>query len=145
MLYTEMTKKAIRLAYEAHQGQSDKCGIPYVFHPYHLAEQMETEAEICTALLPDVVEDTGCTLDDLRAEGFTEEIISAVSHMTHEKGTPYLDYVRAMRSDPIARKVKLADLKHNSTLERLDQPAEKDLKRREKYLKAMDILMGNAT
>ena len=143
--YTPLTKKAMQICFKAHKDQLDKGGLPYVFHPFHLAEQMDTEAEICTALLHDVVEDTGCTLDDLRAEGFTEEIISAVSHMTHEKGTPYLDYVRAMRSDPIARKVKLADLKHNSTLERLDQPAEKDLKRREKYLKAMDILMGNAT
>jgi len=141
--YTPLTKKAMRICFEAHKDQLDKSGMPYVFHPFHLAEQMDTEAEICTALLHDVVEDTDITLDDLRNEGFPEDILSAIFHMTHKDLTPYLDYVRAMRSDPIASKVKLADLKHNSTLERLDHPSEKDLKRREKYLKAIEILTEN--
>ena len=70
--YTALTRKAMRICYAAHEGQMDKSGVPYVFHPIHLAEQMETEEEICTALLHDVVEDTKWTLKELEAEGFSD-------------------------------------------------------------------------
>ena len=76
--YTALTRKAMRICYAAHEGQMDKSGVPYVFHPIHLAEQMETEEEICTALLHDVVEDTKWTLKELEAEGFPTGVLEAV-------------------------------------------------------------------
>ena len=70
MIYTEQTKKAMKLCFEAHKEQVDKCGMPYVFHPYHLAEQMTDEDTVVAALLHDVVEDTEYTLEDLKEIGF---------------------------------------------------------------------------
>lgn len=140
MIYTELTKKAMKLCFEAHKDQKDKSGLPYVHHPFHLAEQMETEDTTIVALLHDVVEDTEYTLDDIRAMGFPERIIEALSYMTHDSAVPYLDYVAKIKENPIATAVKLADLKHNSDLSRLAVVDEKALKRVEKYSKAMKIL-----
>ncbi len=143
MIYTELTVKAMHIAYNAHSGQTDKNGMPYIFHPFHLAEQMHTESEICTALLHDVAEDTDITIEKL-AEDFPEEITDALKLLTHDKNIDYFDYVREIKTNPIARKVKLADLKHNSDLSRMTAsgivPSEKDIRRREKYLKAIEIL-----
>lgn len=113
MIYTPLTNKAMRTAYNAHHGQLDYNGIPYIFHPIHLAEQMEEEISCCAALLHDVVEDTAVTLDDLRRE-FPEEVVAVVALLTHKPGVDYFDYVRAIKQNPIAKKVKLADLAHNS-------------------------------
>ena len=140
MLYTEMTKKAIRLAYKAHQGQTDKCGIPYVFHPYHLAEQMDTEETITAALLHDVVEDTDVTMEDLEIEGFPPAVLKALALLTHDPAVPYMEYVAALKADPIARAVKIADLIHNSDLSRMDEVNERDLVRVGKYQKALQLL-----
>ena len=140
MLYTEMTKKAIRLAYKAHQGQTDKCGIPYVFHPYHLAEQMDTEETITAALLHDVVEDTDVTMEDLEKEGFPPAVLKALALLTHDPAVPYMEYVAALKADPIARAVKIADLIHNSDLSRMDEVNERDLVRVGKYQKALQLL-----
>ena len=143
IIYTELTVKAMHTAYNAHSGQTDKNGVPYIFHPFHLAEQMDTEAEICTALLHDVAEDTDITLSQL-AEIFPEDIINALRLLTHDKSVDYFEYVRQIKTNPIAKKVKLADLRHNSDLSRMSAsgitPSEKDIKRREKYLKAIEIL-----
>ena len=114
--------------------------MPYVYHPFHLAEQMDDEYSTCVALLHDVVEDTDITLDDLRRNGFPEEVIEALSLMTHNDDVPYLDYVRAMKDNPIARKVKLADLAHNSDLTRLDEVDDKAIERVNKYKQAIFIL-----
>ena len=140
MIYTSETKKALKLCFEAHKNQLDKSGMPYVFHPFHLAEQMDTEEATVVALLHDVVEDTDYTLEDLKNLGFSEAVISAIALMTHEEGAEYMDYVKKIKNNEIARKVKLADLKHNSDLSRLDIVDEKALKRREKYLKAIELL-----
>ena len=140
MIYTSETKKALKLCFEAHKNQLDKSGMPYVFHPFHLAEQMDTEEATVVALLHDVVEDTDYTLEDLKNMGFSEAVISAIALLTHEEGAEYMDYVKKIKNNEIARKVKLADLKHNSDLSRLDIVDEKALKRREKYLKAIEIL-----
>ena len=113
MIYTPLTKAAMEIAYQAHHGQFDKSGVPYIFHPIHLAEQMDDEYSCCVALLHDTVEDTDVTLEELKAV-FPKEVTDAVALMTHEKGTDYFDYVRAIKGNPIARKVKLADLAHNS-------------------------------
>ena len=93
MLYTPLTNKALRLAYAAHHGQTDKCGQPYIFHPYHLAEQMTDEVSTCAALLHDVAEDTSLTIEELERE-FPREVTDAVRLLTHEEGTDYFDYVR---------------------------------------------------
>ena len=140
MIYTEKTKKALRLCFEAHKDQRDKSGMPYVFHPFHLAEQMDTEETTILALLHDVVEDTAYTLEDIREMGFGEAVEKALALLTHDDATEYMDYVRAIKDDPMAKAVKLADLRHNSDLTRLDTVTEAALKRREKYLKALALL-----
>ena len=140
MIYTEQTKKAMRLAYEAHAGQWDKSGVPYVFHPLHLAEQMPDEDCTVAALLHDVVEDTGTTLEDLRRAGFPPRALEAVALLTHDEAEPYLDYVARLKQNPVARTVKLADLRHNSDLRRVDRVTEKDLARVEKYAAAIRLL-----
>ena len=140
LLYTDLTKKAMEICWKAHKDQLDKSGMPYVFHPFHLTEQMETEAEICVALLHDVAEDSDMTLEDIRAAGFPDEVLEALRLLTHDDETPYLEYVRSLKDNPLARKVKLADLKHNSTLERLPVVTDKDLQRFEKYQNAIRIL-----
>jgi (p)ppGpp synthase/HD superfamily hydrolase len=140
MIYTPMTKKALTLCFQAHKDQLDKSGIPYVFHPFHLAEQMTDEETTIAALLHDVVEDTDYTFADLAAMGFPETVIDALRLLTHGADVPYMDYVARIKPNPIARAVKLADLRHNSDLSRLDAPDEKALRRREKYLEAMALL-----
>ena len=140
MIYTELTKKALKLCFEVHKNQLDKSGMPYVFHPFYLATQMSDE--ICTvcALLHDVVEDSDYTLDDIQKLGFPSEVTDALSKLTHDAATPYMEYVREIRTNPIAKKVKLADLMHNSDLSRLDTVDEKALKRIEKYKMAIELL-----
>ena len=140
MIYTDKTKKAMKLCYEAHKDQVDKTGVPYVFHPFHVAEQMTSEASTIVALLHDVVEDTDYTLDDIANQGFGKEIVEAVALMTHEDDVPYLDYVARLKDNPIAREVKLADLAHNSDLSRLGEIDEETRQRLEKYEKAKAIL-----
>ena len=140
MIYTKQTKKAMRLAFEAHQGQLDKCGIPYVYHPLHLAEQMPDEDCTVAALLHDVVEDTDYSLEDLRRMGFPPRALEAVALLTHDPAEPYLDSVARVKQNPVARTVKLADLRHNSDLTRLDTVTERDLARVEKYAAALRLL-----
>ena len=140
MIYTDNTKKAMKLCFKAHKDQVDKSGMPYVFHPFHVAEQMTDEATTIVALLHDVVEDTDYTLEDIAAEGFGEDILKAVALMTHEDDVPYLDYVAKLKDNPIARAVKLADLAHNSDLSRIGEIDEETKRRLEKYKKAKDIL-----
>lgn len=139
MIYTDLTKKALKISFNAHKDQIDKSGMPYVYHPFHLAEQMDDEYSTCVALLHDVVEDTDMTLDEL-SEIFPKEVTDAITMMTHNDSVPYLEYVREIKNNPIAAKVKLADLKHNSDLTRLDVVDDKTLERVEKYKKAISIL-----
>ena len=117
---TQKTKKALKLCFDAHKEQLDKSGLPYVFHPFHLAEQMETEDTTVVALLHDVVEDSHYTIEDLTRLGFDKTITDALILLTHDDGTDYMDYVRAIKENPIAKAVKLADLAHNSDLTRMD-------------------------
>ena len=107
MIYTTMTKKALKICFNAHINQVDKTGVPYVFHPFHLAEQMDDENSVCVALLHDVVEDTSITFDELIKEGFNQDIISALKLLTHIDDTPYMDYVKVIKNNPLAKKVKL--------------------------------------
>ena len=140
MIYTEQVNRALRLAYEAHQGQFDKSGVPYVFHPLHLAEQMPDEESIVAALLHDVVEDTDYSLEDLKSMGFPPKALEAVALLTHTGEEPYLRYVARIKENPIAKRVKLADLRHNSDLSRIRQVTERDRDRVEKYAAAIRLL-----
>ncbi len=140
MIYTELTKKAIRLAFRAHEGQKDRAGLPYILHPVHLAEQMTTEDACVVALLHDVLEDTDVTEDELRAEGFTEPQLDAVKLLTRTKDEDYFDYVKRIRGNALAKTVKLADLEHNSDRTRIGTFSEKDEIRFQKYQKARAIL-----
>ena len=143
MIYTDKTKKAMKLCFEAHKDQLDKSGIPYVFHPFHVAEQMTDEVTTIVALLHDVVEDTDYKLDDIAAMGFGQDVVDALALMTHDKNVPYLDYVAKIKDNPIAKAVKLADLAHNSDLTRLDVIDEKTRKRMEKYKTTIALLESN--
>ena len=143
MIYTALTKTAMKICFEAHKDQVDKSGIPYIFHPFHLAEQMTDEDTTIAALLHDTVEDTNLTFDYLREQGIPEHIIVALKLLTHDESVPYLDYIKLIKVNDIAKAVKIADLKHNSDLTRLDEIGEKDMARVEKYKKAIAILENN--
>lgn len=140
MIYSEMIKHAMNLAYCAHDGQSDRNNYPYIAHPLHLAESMGDEASTIVALLHDVVEDTKVTFEELESMGFGTDIITALKLLTHGKDVPYMTYINELKCNPLARKVKIADLKHNSDLTRLDSVTEKDIKRAEKYKEALKVL-----
>ena len=139
MINTSNTRKAMKIAFDAHIDQVDKSGVPYIYHPIHLAEQMETEDECIVALLHDVVEDTKITFEQLEKD-FSSEIIDALKLLTHNKNVDYIKYINNIKNNPIAKKVKLADLKHNSDITRLEKVTKKDEERREKYRKAIEIL-----
>lgn len=144
MIYTEQTKKAMDIAYRAHHGQVDKGGVPYVFHPCHLAEQMETETEVVASLLHDVIEDSYYSITHLQAAGFSDEALEAVALLTHNKNEPYIDYIRRLSTNPVARKIKLADIQHNSDESRLAECSQEEITRlRNKYATALEILMAD--
>lgn len=141
MVYTTLTNKAMILAYEAHQGQKDKAGVPYIFHPIHLAEQMPDESSVCVALLHDVVEDTHVTLEDLEQQ-FPPEVTEAVRLLTRGRGQTYMEYIQCLKQNPLAVKVKLADLVHNMDASRipLDEDEKSKLQRISWYQKAKAFL-----
>ena len=143
MIYTEMTIKAVKIAYDAHLGQLDYNGVPYIFHPYHLAEQMDDEISCTVALLHDVVEDTSITFADLE-QMFPKQVVEIVMLLTHDEKVDYFDYIRKIKTNAIATKVKLADIKHNSNEARSlgsNLTKEQLLYWKEKYAKAKEILL----
>lgn len=140
MIYTNLTKKAMKICFKAHKSQVDKSGMPYVYHPFHLAEQMSDEDTTVAALLHDTAEDTDITFEYLIEQGIPEHIMEALKLLTHDESVPYLDYVKMIKKNNIAKTVKLADLKHNSDLTRLDEIGENDIARVKKYEKAIAIL-----
>lgn len=140
MNYTHLTKIAMRIAFDAHKNQTDKSGVPYIYHPIHLAEQMEDETSTIVALLHDVVEDSITTFNDLVELGFPDEVINALKLLTHNKNIKYMDYIQLISENEIAKKVKLADLRHNSDLTRLEKVNKKDTQRVFKYKEAIKLL-----
>ena len=128
-----MLEKAAKLAEKAHQGQVDKGGQPYILHPGRVMEQCETETEKIVALLHDVMEDTPYTLEDLRQEGFSEEVLEALLCLTHREGESYMAYIGRVCENPLAARVKYADLQDNMDLCRIPEPTERDFARLEKY------------
>ena len=128
---------ALKIATEAHKGQVDKAGVPYINHPLTVASLVDTEEEKIVALLHDTIEDTNITEQDLLNYGFSNKIVEAVKLLTHNKNVPYMVYVAKIKDNELARKVKIADLTHNSDLSRLKEITDKDKKRYEKYQNAL--------
>ena len=141
MIYTSLTRLALKVSFEAHKDQVDHSGTPYIYHPYHLAEQMTDETTTCIALLHDVVEDTDITLAQLREMGFPDIVVEAVGVLTREHGVPYQEYIKRVKSNPLARIVKLADLEHNSDMSRLQEIDERSKSLAKRYEKARACLM----
>ena len=139
---TDILEKAIKIATTAHAGQTDKGGNPYISHPMRLMENVESVEEKIVAVLHDVIEDTEVTFADLEKEGLPQICIDALKLLTHDKDVPYMNYVKSISSNEIATSVKIADLKDNSDLSRLESITEKDIARVEKYSKALSILQA---
>lgn len=140
MLYTEKIKKALEIAFDAHKDQVDKAGLPYIYHPFYLATQMETEDSIIVALLHDVVEDSHYTFEEIESFGFSPSIISALRLLTHEDSEDYIAYIHRVKENELARIVKLADLKHNSDVSRLSHMDDKARERLNRYVESIKIL-----
>ena len=134
------SEKAYEVAKKAHLGQVDKAGEDYIKHPEKVASFVKTDEEKAVAYLHDVIEDTELTLEDLSEYGFSKEVIEAVDIITKKRGEDYQSYLNSVKENKLARAVKLADLRHNSDLTRLIKVTEKDIKRKEKYQKAIDFL-----
>lgn len=132
---------AIQIAAGAHSGQYDKAGQPYILHPLRVMMQLKTEDEQIVGVLHDVLEDTDITVSDLLRRGFSGEVIEALKSVTRSEGESYLDFILRAKQNEIGRKVKLADLKDNMDWERIEQPAEEDMKRMQKYQKAYYMLV----
>jgi len=141
-------ERAIEIAARAHAGQIDKAGAPYILHPLRVMLAVSTIEERIVAVLHDVVEDTPVTFDDLRREGFSEEIVAAVDSVTKDvpekemSWDQYKAFVLRAAANPIGRRVKIADMTDNSDLSRIAQPTERDLARVEKYRRALALLNG---
>ncbi|MDT8306012.1 MAG: GTP pyrophosphokinase [Anaerolineae bacterium] len=136
-----LLERAIAIALEAHQGQTDRYGVPYIIHPLAVMMQMDSENEMMAAILHDVLEDSPLTLEYLRDQGFPAEVLEAVRLMTHDdESSSYQEYVRRLKPNPIAVKIKLADLRHNMDIRRMDGVKEQDVRRLEKYRRAWETL-----
>ena len=138
-------EKAIAIALQAHEGTVDKAGQPYILHPLQLMMQMDSDEARITAVLHDVVEDSDITLADLANSGFSAKVLDALALLTHNKeSVTYADYIAAIKGNPLAKKVKLADLEHNMNIRRLQTPlSEEDLKRLNNYRLAWDVLRNS--
>ena len=139
--YASRLERVIAIAAEAHAGQVDKAGAPYVLHPLRMMLSVSSIDERFVAALHDVCEDCpGWTFDRLRGEGFPDHIIQALQSVTKRDGEDYEDFVRRAAANPIGRRVKLADMQDNSDLARIAAPTERDFQRVEKYLRAIDLI-----
>jgi hypothetical protein len=122
-------EKAIAIAVEAHAGQADKAGQPYILHPLRVMMRCGSDDAKTVAVLHDVVEDTGMTLDALRQAGFSDAIVEAVDGMTKRQDESYEDFVRRAGSNPLSREVKIADISDNLNVARLPELNDEDLMR----------------
>jgi len=128
------------LAYNTHKDQVDKAGLPNIDHPFYLATQMNTEEAIITALLHDAVEDSSYTFKDIERLGFSPSIMTALRLLTHDDSDDYITYIQRIKTNELARVVKLADLKHNSDDSRLDIIDDKVIERLHRYAESIKIL-----
>lgn len=138
-------EKALEIAARAHAGQRDKEGLSYILHPLRVMQHVHGEAAQIVAILHDVVEDTSISLDNLRAAGFSSDVVAALECVTHHRDEPYADYVVRCANNPVARQVKLADLQDNSQLSRAilrRDREEADLARLRRYTLSYKFLTG---
>ena len=133
-------EKAIAIALKAHQNQIDKGGKVYILHPLRIMLQMPTEELQIIAILHDVVEDSNYTFDNLKKEGFSVRIIKALQALTKQDNEQYEDFIKRVKNNTLATKVKIADIKDNSNIKRIKNPKIKDLERIKKYKKALKML-----
>jgi len=133
-------EKAIKIALKADGNQVDKGGETYILHPLRLMVQMPSSALQIIAVLHDVVEDSNYTFEDLIKEGFSNEVIEALRALTKQENEQYVDFIQRVKENPLAPQVKIADLKDNSNLARIQNPTKKDLERVKKYKKAIKFL-----
>lgn len=131
--------KALVISMKAHKGQKDKAGKKYIFHPIKVAMLSKGYKTKIVALLHDVIEDSDVTIEDL-SKYFDRDIVLAVDCITKKKDQDYQNYLNIVKNNELARKVKIADLTHNSDLNRLEKITEVDRMRKEKYLKAIEFL-----
>lgn len=131
---------AISVALQAHQGQVDKGGNPYILHPLAVMNRVETMEEKIVAVLHDVVEDSAITIEQLKEAGFSKEIVEAVGLLTKSAADSYEAFIAATKSNRLARNVKIADIQENMNINRIAIPTEKDYARLEKYRMALEIL-----
>jgi (p)ppGpp synthase/HD superfamily hydrolase len=136
----ELLEKAIALAVEAHRGQKDRYGAPYILHPLRVMARVETTLEKIIAILHDVVEDTDWTLETLRGQGFGSPVLEALDCLTKRPGEGYTAYIQRSGSHPLARRVKLADLEDNLDPRRIPVATEPDPARLKRYLEAWHFL-----
>ena len=133
-------QRAIEISVTAHKGQVRKDGSPYVLHPLRLMMSVNSADEKIVAVLHDVVEDTDITMQQLEDEGFSKQVLAALRLVTHDDGTSYEDYITNIKGNPIARAVKLADLRDNTNVFEIPKLSAKDLQRLEKYHRAYKTL-----
>lgn len=136
----QLLSLAIKVATEAHEGQLDKGGNPYILHPQAVAASLDNTENKIVAYLHDVIEDTDVTLDKLEKLGFTYRIVNSVRILTKSKDVSYDDYLKSVKKDSNAWHVKMADIKHNMDISRIPEPTAKDFSRIEKYKKALAFL-----
>lgn len=141
--YNEQFQIALELAVEKHKNQTDKAGNPYILHPLHVMENVNSKEGKIVAILHDIIEDTDITEDYLLKIGLSKRIVDAVVALTRSKDIDYQEYIKNLGSNPLAKEVKLADLEHNMDLKRLPTLEEKDLERNRKYQIAYHYLINN--
>ena len=127
---------AIALAVEAHRGQKDRVGQPYILHPLRVMFRLSwdaPEAARIAAVLHDVVEDTSYTLQDLKQRGYSDEVLAAVDLLSRRPQDSYEQFIERILPNPIARMVKRADLEDNMELRRVPAVTAKDLERLARY------------
>ena len=136
-----MLERAIEIAVEAHKGQLDKGGSPYILHPLRVMMSVNGESEKIVAVLHDVVEDSNWTFEALLAEGFSIEVIEALKSVTKESpDEDYDSFIQRAIRNPIGRKVKITDIRDNLDVTRIPELGEKDLQRISKYKIALKRL-----
>ena len=141
--YNEQFQIALELAVEKHKNQTDKAGNPYILHPLHVMENVNSKEGKIVTILHDIIEDTDITENYLLKIGLSKRIVDAVVALTRSEDMDYQEYIKNLSSNPLAKEVKLADLEHNMDLKRLPTLEEKDLERNRKYQIAYHYLINN--
>lgn len=138
--FTELREKAMQIAEKVHSGQVDKAGKPYIGHPVRVEMMCSRQEDRLVALLHDTVEDGDIASEYLLMVGFPQDVVDAVTSVSRKRGEDYFDFIQRCKANPIGRRVKIADLKDNMDITRLNELTEKDIERLKKYHKAYKIL-----